>query len=192
MSFKEDGYLVIKNLIEPDEVTRLYEYTLSREYLGNQDDGQVPGSASFYEDEEVVKLQNKILPLIEAHINIPLQAVYCYHRVYRKGAILRTHKDSVRNEISATINIGQMGPPWDLWFLDYNENPQKVVLTPGDALIYRGMELAHWRGKLEQSDKVSQFMFGFIDKKGSHRLIPLLEVITKLRKKWRELFGIKY
>lgn len=192
MSFKEKGYEVLKGFIQPQEIERLYTYTLSRAHLGNYDDGLVVGSPSFYQDQEVQKLQAQILPKIQEYIGIPLKTVYCYHRVYLKGAILRMHRDGHRNEISVTLNIGQEGPPWDLWLLDYDENAQKIVLNPGDALIYRGSELSHWRGKLEHSDKVSQLMFGFIDKTGKHKWVPSIEILRKIRQKYRRLWGIEY
>lgn len=190
--FKAQGYVVLRGLVAKPEIDRLYAYTLATIELGNKDDGQVPGSPSFYEDKEGVLLQQKLSPLIEKYIQIPLKSVYCYHRVYRKGAILRSHKDSIRNEISATINLGYQGEPWDLWLLDYQENPQKVTLSPGDALIYKGAQLIHWRGKLEHGDYVSQIMFGFIDRHGKNQHVPVLELIRKWMKKWRVLFGIAY
>jgi hypothetical protein len=190
--FKKLGYVVVRGLVDKDETNRLYAYTVGNAELGNKDDGQVPGSPSFYEDKEVVALQKKLLPVIEKLIQTPLQNVFCYHRVYRKGAILRTHKDSTRAEISTTINLGQQGEPWDLWLMDYDENAHKVTLGPGDALIYQGSQLAHWRGKLEHGDYVSQIMFHCIDRNGKNKNVARLEVVRRIRKKFREMMGIAY
>lgn len=191
-SFKKSGYLVIKNIVDKENVDRLYAYTLSRAERGNLDDGQVPGSPSFYQDKEVVALQKKLLPTIQEKIQTPLENVFVYHRVYRTGAILRTHKDAPRAEISVTINLGQKGEPWDLWLVDYDENTQRIVLEPGDALVYQGSKLSHWRGKLVDSDYVSQVMFHCIDKNGKHKSAVWWELLRKLRKKFRELRGISY
>jgi hypothetical protein len=191
-SFDQNGYVIMRGLIPPEEAARLYAYTLSRVELGNKDDGQVPGSPSFYQDKEVVALQKKLLPSIADHIQVPLINVFSYHRVYRKGAILRSHKDSVRAEISVTMNVGQQGEPWDLWLVDYEENPYAITLLPGDALVYKGSELTHWRGKLTDADFVSQIMFHCIDKKGKNRSAVFWEIARKIRKKCRELLGIAY
>src|SRR5690348_13069710 len=107
--FKELGYTVIKSMINPAEAAQLYTYTLKRSELGNLNDGQVPGSPSFYQDKEIVTLQKKLTLDIEEAIQFKLIPVFCYNRIYRTGAILRMHKDSIRAEISASINFGQQG-----------------------------------------------------------------------------------
>lgn len=191
-AYREQGYVVLRNVIDPKEAARLYEYTLGNIELGNKDDGQVPGSPSFYQDQEVVSLQERLLPELEKSIAKKLLPVFCYHRIYRKDAILRAHKDSTRAEISASINLGQQGEPWDLWLLDYNENAQKVTLAPGDALLYNGLNLCHWRGKLVNADFVSQIMFHFVDKDGKNTFAAKAETIRKFRQRCRRLFGVKY
>lgn len=190
--FTNKGFSIIRNLVKTSDVTRLYGYTLQNHERGNMNDGQVPGSASFYQDKEIVRLAKELHPLIEKAIEKELLNVFCYHRVYRTGAILKMHKDSARAEISATINLGQKGDPWDLWLLDYEENAHKVILNPGDALIYHGMKLHHWRGKLVNSDFVSQIMFHFVDKHGKHKMTAKTEIFRKIRKKMRQLRGLAY
>lgn len=185
--FITQGFTIIRNMIPSDETAKLYEYTIKNLERGNLDDGQVPGSPSFYQDKEISSLQKKLLPTIEKAIQQSLISVFCYHRVYRKGAILRMHKDSDRAQISLTMNLGQTGEIWDLWLVDYNENPQKISLNPGDALIYYGNKLYHWRGKLENSDFVSQIMFHFVNKNFKNTLIAKLEVFQKTRKYLKEL-----
>jgi hypothetical protein len=190
--FAKHGFVVLNKLVPEDDVNRLLEYTLQMADKGNKDDGQVPGSPSFYQDTEVVKLQKQLLPQIEDKLQVKLLPVFCYNRIYRTGAILRMHKDSARAEISATINIGQQGAPWDLWLVDYDENTHKVSLTPGDTLIYYGNRLYHWRGKLENTDFVSQVMFHFVDKNGKNAMAAHTEVVRKIRKRCRQLFGLAY
>ena len=190
--FTKNGYTVLKNLVDKDEVERLYRYTLKNAAHGNNDDGQVPGSPSFYQDKEVIALRDKLLSTIEKSIQVKLLSVFCYNRIYRTGAILRTHKDSTRAEISATINLGQEGEPWDLWLVDYDENAQRITLTPGDALIYYGNKLQHWRGKLINSDFVSQIMFHFVDRNGKNTVAAKWEIIRKIRKRFRQMIGIAY
>lgn len=190
--FKTHGYLVIRNLMTHDDALTLYQYTLSRLTLGNADDGQVPGSPSFYQDMEVAKLQKSLTPSIENAIQTSLIPVFCYHRIYRTGAVLRMHKDSARAEISATINLGQKGEPWDLWLVDYDENTQNIKLFPGDALIYYGNRLHHWRGKLVDSDLVSQMMFHYVNRNFKNTIYAKFEYIRKIRKRCREWIGITY
>ena len=190
--FKRQGYIVLKNLINPADIQPLYDYTLRTAERGNKDDGQVPGSPSFYQDKEVVALEAKYASAIESALQHKLLNVFCYHRVYRKGAILKAHKDSSRAEISASINVGQQGEPWDLWLLDYDENTRKITLNPGDALIYHGSRLMHWREKLVRSDFVSQVMFHFVPATFKNSLIVKSEWVRKFRKKCRQMMGLYY
>lgn len=190
--FKKSGYIVIRQMITQDEAQKLYQYTLEKLALGNADDGQVPGSPSFYQDKEVAKLQKKLAPMIEAAIQTSLIPVFCYHRVYRTGAVLRIHKDSTRAEISATMNLGQKGEPWDISLVDYDENTQHIKLYPGDALIYFGNRLHHWRGKLINADLVSQIMFHFVSRNFKNAIYAKFEIVRKLRKRCREWMGIAY
>jgi hypothetical protein len=190
--FNKKGFVVIEGMISDSQAAFLYDYTLKHLNEGNLDDGQVPGSPSFYQDQEIVKLQKKLFPFIEKHINIKLIPIFCYHRVYRQGAILRMHKDSTRAEISLTMNLGQMGKPWDLWLVDYEENANRITLNPGDALIYNGNKLHHWRGQLIEADLVSQIMFHYAQYSLKNIFMAKFELIRRARKKLREWRGISY
>jgi hypothetical protein len=191
-AFKHTGYLVIRNLIGSTEAARFYEYTLENLDRGNKKDEQALGSPSFYQDEKMSALHQQLLPKIEELIQLKLFSTFCYHRTYREGAILRMHKDRRACEITTSLNLGQKGDLWDLWLLDADENAQKITLAPGDALIYRGCKLTHWRGKLINADFVSQVFFHFVDKKGPNKLAIKTELLNRFLKKCRKKLGIIY
>lgn len=188
--FKKSSYVIIRNLIDVSEASRLYKYALQNIDKGNMKDDQAPGSPSFYQDKEMVILHQKLLPTLEEFLKLKLYPTFCYYRTYRTGAILRAHKDRKACEISISLNLGQKGKPWDLWLLDYEENAHNITLSPGDGLIYRGCQLTHWRGKLVDTDYVSQVFFFFVDPHGWGRLSIQLERIKKFLKRCRNFFGI--
>ncbi len=189
--FKKLGFIVVNNIIPKDKVDELYKYTLQRIPNGNLNDGQVPGSPAFYQDKKISALQKQMHQSIEKYIDTKLMPVFSYYRVYKEGAVLRMHKDSMRAEISVTINLGQDGEPWPLWLVDYSENTHKLLLEPGDGLIYFGNRLHHWRGKLEGSNNVSQIMFHFVTKKFKNKYIVAAESIRKIRKFCKDAVGLK-
>jgi hypothetical protein len=130
---------------------------------GNLNDEQIHNTPSFYGDELMQKMQLKVLPKIEENIGLDLFRTYTYARVYKRGDILRIHKDRSACEISMTLDLG--GDPWSIWILDRNENPVKVDLNPGDGLVYRGCDIWHWRSKFE-GDKHIQVFMHYVDKFG--------------------------
>lgn len=190
--FKEKGYSIIRNLLNQEEAARLYQYALKHMHHGNMDDGQVSGTPAFYQDREMAQLQKKVLPIIEQHIQMNLCSSFCYHRVYKKGAILRQHKDRNACEISVSLNLGQQGKPWDLWILDPDENAVNITFSPGDAVIYRGSKLTHWRGRLIHADHVGQVFFHFVDKNGKMKYALKTELINQFLQRCRKIFGIQY
>jgi len=100
-----------------------------------------------------------------------LYPAYTYARVYKKGDELKRHKDRFSCEISTTMNLG--GDDWPI-YLSPNENvgaPDgknitvaskakgvRVDLKPGDMLVYRGVELEHWRKKFKGKECVQVFL----------------------------------
>ena len=90
---------------------------------------------------------------------LKLVPTYANCRLYKNGNILRRHKDRPSCEISTTLCLG--GDPWAIFIdptgadnvIDEFKNIHKpnapkgvkVLLKPGDMIIYAGCELEHWR-----------------------------------------------
>ena len=176
MKFK---YQVIKNaisyelanfiynyfLLKRDAVEFMYKHNINYEspLLGTWTDQQVPNTYSHYADMVMETLLMKVLPIMKKETGLELIPTYSYARAYKKGDILRRHKDRPSCEISTTLNLG--GDPWPI-FIDgtgadsvIDEYKQihkpnapegtKVLLEVGDMLVYSGCELEHWREPFE-------------------------------------------
>ena len=176
MKFK---YQVIKNAISYELANFIYNYFLLKKdavefmyknninyespLLGTWTDKQVPNTYSHYADMVMETLLMKVLPIMKKETGLKLIPTYSYARAYKKGDILRRHKDRPSCEISTTLNLG--GDPWPI-FIDgtgadsvideykqiHKPNaPQgtKVMLDVGDMLVYSGCELEHWREPFE-------------------------------------------
>ena len=173
--FTEKKYQVIKNainydlanfifnyfLLKKDAVQYMYENNIVHDtgMLGTWTDEQVPNTYSCYSDMVMETLLVKMLPVMKEHSQLNLIPTYSYARVYKKGDILRRHKDRPSCEISCTLNLG--GDPWPI-FIDGTGSDNvideykkiikpnapagtKVLLDVGDMLVYSGCELEHWR-----------------------------------------------
>ena len=108
-------------------------------------------------------LMMKVLPKMQQETGLQLVPTYSYARTYKKGDILKRHKDRPSCEISTTINLG--GDPWPIFIdetgsnnvIDEYKNIHKpnaptgtrVDLEIGDMLVYSGCDLEHWREPFE-------------------------------------------
>jgi hypothetical protein len=145
-----------------------YETLLGYYEAENQ---QIPNTYCCYSDIAMETLLLKCQPVMEKITGLQLYPSYTYARIYKKGDELKRHKDRFSCEISTTMNLG--GDPWPI-YLSPKENvgiPDgkkittisnakgiKVDLKPGDMLVYRGMELEHWREKFKGEECVQVFL----------------------------------
>jgi len=176
MSFKKKKYIIIEKAISEEMADFIYKYFLLKrrvaqtlfdtrfispftEYFGVWTDQQVPNTYSHYGDIAMETLLVKVHPILQKLTGLKLTPNYSYARIYKKGDILKRHKDRFSCEISTTLNLG--GDPWPI-YLDptgadnvINEKQNsvkpnapkgiKVDLKSGDMLVYRGNLLEHWR-----------------------------------------------
>ena len=181
MSFKTNNFLVIKKAIEPKVAEFVYNYFLMKRQVartmfddrfispfttewGVWNDEQVPNTYSHYGDVAMETLLLAVQPIMEKQTKLKLIPTYAYARIYKKGDVLHRHKDRFSCEISTTLNLG--GDPWPIYI---EKNPKKgglkegkyvsdytkgtkVVLAPGDMLVYKGNILEHWRDAFDGQD----------------------------------------
>ena len=188
MSFKKNKYSVLKGAISKELADFVYKYFQNKrnvarvlfdsryvspftEYWGVWDDEQVPNTYSHYADIAMETLLQEVKPVMEKHTGLKLSETYSYARIYKKGDVLARHKDRYSCEISTTLNLG--GDLWPIYLepkknvgipdgkkitVSSNNKGTKVVLKPGDMLVYRGMELEHWREEFQGNDCCQVFL----------------------------------
>ena len=61
--------------------------------IGSWTDKQVPGAYSKYGDWVMETLLLYVMPIMKAKTGLDLIPTYSYTRIYRKGSILKRHKD---------------------------------------------------------------------------------------------------
>lgn len=107
---------------------------------------------------------NVLTPRVESLTKSKLIPVYNYGRVYKNGSEMYPHLDRAQCDVSVTFPIAYDKDPWPiLVHPPYTLSPTKVVLVPGQALIYRGGELVHWREPNTSSEVQYQHFFHWID-----------------------------
>ena len=97
---------------------------------------------------------------------------YTYWRMYTHGAVLNKHKDRPSCEISATIcldwddtNCDEHCKPWPIHLKDKNGKETAVELRQGDAMVYKGCEVEHWR-EAYHGVTAAQVFYHYTDVKG--------------------------
>lgn len=134
---------------------------------GDVNDKQVPGATSFYKEMLFEKLLEHLLPKIETLTGYELFKTYSYARRYEIGNELKPHVDREACEITATLALGADGEIWPIWVEDREKKHHSFSLAPGDALIFRGMELRHWREK-NRYGSCSQVFLHYVDRNGPY------------------------
>jgi len=152
-------------LLKRDAVNFMYKNNIHSEssILGTWKDQQIPNTYSCYGDFVMETLLMKVLPIMKQETGLDLIPTYSYARAYKKGDILKRHKDRPSCEISTTLNLG--GDQWPIFIdptgsdnvIDEYRNihkpnapkGDKVVLEVGDMLVYNGCDLEHWREPFE-------------------------------------------
>tara|TARA_R110001592_G_scaffold224213_2_gene479791 strand:+ start:1598 stop:2167 length:570 start_codon:yes stop_codon:yes gene_type:complete len=162
MSYKNNGYEIKANAIPTDLANFLYNYLLLKRevanvvntqtsLLGGWTDTQVPDTYSHYADIAMETLLAKMLPIVEKIVGTKLLPQYTFLRIYKKGDILKKHKDRSACEISTTMFLG--GDEWKIYM-----EGKAIDLKPGDMCVYKGCELEHWRNKFKGKDCVQVFL----------------------------------
>lgn len=167
-SFKKNGFCIVKNAVSSELRDFVTQYALFDEMQSDgYSDSQVPNAYAKYGDPAMESMLLHLIKTLEDNTGLTLYPTYSYYRVYRPGDELVPHKDRESCEISATLCLNYSYNDetfnWPI-YMDGN----KVVLTPGDLVIYRGCDLSHWRDEFKHSDDVwhIQGFFHYVDANG--------------------------
>ena len=188
--FKKKKYTVIRQAISKDLAAfvanyftmqkQVYNTCRAQRYIspfeniiGHYEgrDEQIPETYSQYSNIAMETLMLKCQPEMEKVTGLKLYPAYTYARIYKKGDILKRHKDRFSCEISTTMNLG--GDDWPIYlepnpkkggvkpgvgYVSDNTKGVRVDLKPGDMLVYSGCELEHWRNKFKGKECVQVFL----------------------------------
>ena len=179
-SFEKNGYLVVKNLWDPEELYHpVPEQKGQYNYWDKNPENfnhvpveqQVEGSTSRYWHPQYRTIHTGIRLKLEEALGRKLYNTYYYDRYYYPGQELTKHADRDACEISVTVHISTNlegeDKDWPIWIKtpDTYEDPKikneilkkgenrSVILGPGDGMIYKGCERPHWREPLPKEYK---------------------------------------
>ena len=172
-SFQTAGYKKVDGLVDEKTIKTVSQYFENKINRGewavkSEIKPEEASKLGYYADPLIEVLLEQCRPAMEQHTGLSLEPTYSFSRVYQGGEELTPHTDRPSCEVSATINVACTGDVWPIWMQYEDKDPVKCMLEPGDAVIYRGSEVTHWRRKLPKGQINVQFMLHYVDKNGSH------------------------
>lgn len=163
---KDTGFLYLPDFLD---VSSLRRPEMEPGFLTYRRDGKdptwepLPNNKDFscYSDPALKDLGYFAKKKIEGIIGEPLYPTYHLDRIYYEGGQMEVHVDRPSCEISISVLIRtNIKDPWPLWAIppisgsdiemgDKNlEKAVPVSMLPGDALLYRGCDVIHYREPL--------------------------------------------
>lgn len=167
----ESGYIFCKSFVDENTIKTISQYfenRIARKEWKSKEDTQGPSAFEYYADPLIEVMLKECLPIIEKETDLRLHPTYSFSRVYQENEELKPHTDRPSCEISVTINVARKGSRWPIWMQYKNNDPAEFKLEAGDAVIYKGCEVTHWRKPLKQDNLNVQFMLHYVNQDGPY------------------------
>ena|ERR1051326_6847501 len=160
------GVVVVPEFIDQRLAQMMYRTLLLRQHRGEgRRDDHIPSALSFWGDSTLDAFHLTVLPDVEAVAAGRLLPTYCYARLYAYGDTLHRHHDREACEIVTSVHLGHRGSaPPPICFA----NGQSVTQRPGDAVVFPGATIDHWRD-IFLGDNFGQIFMNFVRADGPHR-----------------------
>jgi hypothetical protein len=172
MNYKQlldnNGTIHLNNVI-PIDFCQFFTHVLLRwASLGKpKGDEQIPNAQAVMGHEVIFEtLQERLWPIIEECIGEELLPTYAYARLYTNGDTLEKHIDRTACEISVTIQLGRSHHyAWPI-----HMGNKRYDMAEGDAIIYKGCEINHWRNKCDGPNEYysGQVFLHYVKKNGQY------------------------
>jgi len=166
--FKKNKYVFVPDMLEDGMMLDvIYQYALMRNRNNDMQDGdfQVPNTPVALGDRLMETLLEVLRPKVEEVTGLRLLPTYSCFRVYKKGDDLAAHTDREACEVSLTLCIGfDSDEPWPI-YVGNRLMGKGIDLQPGEAVIYRGCEVQHWRKKFKGVNHAQVFLH-YVDADG--------------------------
>lgn len=165
INFKEKGFMLVKGLAD---TASYYQFINKLVEMGKgKQDQQVSGSIGFYKNPLFEKLLEHLLPAVEQHTGYSLYKTYSYARAYKMGDELKRHKDRNVCEVTVSLCLGSENQPWPIYIQDKDKNIHQFEMQAGDAVIFKGVELPHWRKPNTYGACANAFLH-YVDQQGPY------------------------
>ena len=178
-SYRQSGLAVLRNLIHPLHLGAIRRYYRDLVASGKLPlgDSQVPDRYWMHSESFARFLHGQLAELTGYVVGAQIKPSYVYFAAYNAGAALARHVDREQCQFSISLQVDfspeRDGPcEWPLYM--ESPGPQPVVhavdLGIGDAVIYRGRELMHYRHPLGEGCQSMSIFLHYVRADFSGRL----------------------
>lgn len=169
--FRTRGYAVVRDLIHPVHIGALRRYYRALVAGGRlpRGDDQVAERYRLHSEPVAMFFHGQLTSLVSLIAGEAVKPSYVYFASYPPGSALPRHLDRVQCEFSISLLVDYSPEPdgpcgWPL-FLENPDVPDGVFgadLGVGDAVLYRGRQLAHYRDRLPEGHQSSSIFLHYL------------------------------
>ncbi|HKP71965.1 MAG TPA: hypothetical protein VJT82_03440 [Pyrinomonadaceae bacterium] len=160
---RENQHAVLRKIVAPLQLAALRRYFRALDARGHlrasSNQHYAHNRRSIYDEETSRFVQQQISALAGRITPEPIRPSHTQVSVYQPGAFLRRHKDQPQYvwNLSLVIDAEPEVDLNDAWpiCLEVGGRTTEVRLGIGDAVLYRGSELTHWRDVLPADESVT-------------------------------------
>lgn len=167
--FKKEKYAALREILPAAQlaaIRRYFEQLLTEGFM-LFNDRQVELRHGIYNDALSIYFHEQLAPLVSRLVGETVKPSYVYSAIYVEDAILKPHVDRPQCEFTMSLQIGYDpvqtdATPWALCLDDASEKRVETFLANGDALVYKGCELIHYREALFKNHRSTSIFFHFV------------------------------
>lgn len=165
-----NGFAPIRGLIHPFQLSALRRYfrRLIRHKRLHFGDGQCPLRYVAKNEPVASFFHHQLRHAVSGLLGKPVKPSYCYFIGYQAGSELEKHVDRLQCEYTLALCLDFSPEPlkqtsWPLR-LALPDRTVVVYQALGDALLYEGRRIPHFRGRLAEGCTSTSILFHYVDR----------------------------
>jgi len=166
--FRKRGYASVDRLLHPFHIGEMRRYYRRLIRQGGMPLGDYQSSRRYVAHNEPVArfFHLQLTPAITQLAGERVKPSYVYLASYLEGAELRKHTDREQCEISVTFCLDyapepESATPWPIQ-LQTRRGQVAIAQSLGEALLYRGCKVPHFRDRLPEGHSSTSIFFHYV------------------------------
>ena len=166
--FRRHGYVRVNRLFHAFHIASLRHYYRDLINRGEfeRDRKQCPKRLFMHNEPTTRFFHHQLTAVVSAIVGEPVQPSFSFVSCYESGACLEKHIDREQCEYTISLCVDFVPEPrtvtrWPLW-IDAALGPVAIQQELGDALLFRGRDLPHYRDTLTEGASSTSVFFHFV------------------------------